>query len=73
MDRKAFLKRAAALGVAVYGLDGDAVVKVFEDNMTPQMEEVISMTTLSTVDEVLKNYYLPVVRDQLNQRSVLLG
>lgn len=74
MDRSSFLKRTAVVVMGIRALDGKAVEEAFTELVTfddPDIHIKLHSTLLSA-DEALRNYYLPVIRQHLNQHSLLL-
>ena len=67
MDRASFLRRVGAVALALRALDGVSIEQLLEDEAPLQAVRV----SLSDLDQALKNYYLPPMREMLNRQSVL--
>lgn len=70
--RRKFLGTIATAFLAARALDGRQLERALIEEV-PQIEEtVLVVRPLSAIDEAIKNYYLPAMREQLNRPSILL-
>lgn len=76
MDRRTFLRRLGVGAIAIQALDGDALQAVFTEQSTISQVDVYrkgALVSSGTLDEILKTYYLPPVKEMLNKESFLLS
>lgn len=75
MDRGTFLGRFAAVVMGIRAIDGEAIQQAFVEAVPfddPSLHVAIHKTYMPVVDDILRNYYMPVVVEQLNSPSLLL-
>lgn len=70
MNRAKFLKSVAGVLLAAKALDGATIEQLLAD---PEPVVTLHKSATTTLDEVLRNYYLGPLREQLNQPSLLLS
>lgn len=74
MDRRSFLQRTAVVVMGIRALDGKAVEEAFTELVTfddPTVHIKLHSTLLS-LDEAIRNFYMPVMVDVMTRDSILL-